>query len=223
MKRNAAGFSFVEILIVMGIIAILASLVVALVPKIQEKARRTKSSDNVHNLVMNMLMDNDAGAVNKWPQANGKNFILWLVAKRKIDWRETRQLEMLFSPGDNNYTLEGVSPGKEKYKEVTIEALKGGSREDFLPLTSYAGRRNKEKEHKIDAEAVSRGTIVVSDDDDGPLHHPDGLIVGYSDGSARFMDWSELDIPAPEDTKNPSGLLGDNSPNKDLQHLSSGN
>ena len=222
MKRREAGFSFIEILVVMGIISVLVSMVVVLVPMIQERSRRTKAADNVKNIITLMVADNATAEVGKWPRFNGKNFVLWVIATNKVDKSKLRNLEMLFSPGDGNYTMKDVTV--EKYKDVTLQALQAGSREDFLPLTSWAGRRNKEPGHKLTASALQSGVIVVCDDDDGPVHHKDGMVVGYSDGSAKFLEWADIEgLSPPEDSEHPEGLLGDNSPNEDLKHMSSGN
>ena len=49
------------------------------------------------------------------------------------------------------------------------------------------------------------------------------MVVGYTNGQAKFLEWSDLEMSKPSDTKNPEGLLGDNSPNENLKHMSSGN
>ena len=86
MKRRQAGFSFIEILVVMGIISVLVSMVVVVVPMIQEKAKRTKSIDNVKTLIQ-YFIGAEVGLARPWPGFNGKNFTLWLVATNKIDKR----------------------------------------------------------------------------------------------------------------------------------------
>ncbi len=216
MKRRQAGFSFIEILVVMGIISVLVSMVVVLVPFIQERGKRTKSADNVRTLGL-YFVGGGAGLEKPWPKYNGKNFVLWLVASNKIDRRDEKQLQILFSPGD----AELVFPGKKEYESLTLESLKN-SNPDYLKLTSYAGRRNAEREHVLDASEQSKGAPIMCDDDTGPLHHKDGLVVGYVNGQAKFVEWADLGIPPP-DAKTPEGILGDNSPNEDMKHLSSGN
>jgi prepilin-type N-terminal cleavage/methylation domain-containing protein len=220
MKRRQAGFSFIEILVVMGIISVLVSMVVVVVPIIQEKAKRTKSTDNVRSMIL-MYISGDAGLARPWPKFNGKNFVLWLVATNKIDRGNRQNLEVLFSPGDGKYTLEPLSD--KDYEPVTLAALRAEGHDDFRRLTSYAGRRNKESGHELTSEELSKGALIICDDDDGPLHHSAGMVLGFSSGTARFMEWSDLDMSKPADTKNPEGILGDNSPNENLKHMSSGN
>ena len=220
MKRRQAGFSFIEILVVMGIISVLVSMVVVVVPMIQEKAKRTKSVDNVKTLIQ-FYINAEVGLRRPWPGFNGKNFVLWLVATNQIDKRNKQNLEVLFSPGDTFYTLE--SAGEKAYDAVTLPTIAQEGHDDFKKLTSYAGRRNKEREHLLTSSELEKGALILCDDDDGPLHHSKGLVCGYSGGASRFMEWSDLGISPPQDEKNPEGLLGDTSANDSLKHMSSGN
>lgn len=220
MKRRTAGFSFVEILVVMAIIAVLATLAIAIIPRIQEGARQTKSTDNVKQLVSYYIADG-VGVKKSWPGYNGKSFTLWLVAFGKVDKRDDKQLQLFFSPGDEKYGFD--QPGtKEAMAALTRDSLRSEN-PDLWKLTSYAGRRNHTDGHRLTSDELSRGAMCLCDDDDGALHHPKGLVIGYTGGSARFVEWDELDMSPPQDTKNPEGILGDQSPNKDLQSMSSQN
>ncbi len=220
MKRRQAGFSFIEILVVMAIISVLVSMVVFVVPMIQENTRRTKSSDNVQQMIKYYIADG-AGVSKPWPPYNGKNFVLWLVAAGKVDKRDDKQLQALFSPGDTNFGWEG-SGGLKAYAALTKESLRTENSE-LLKLTSYAGRRNATDGHKLTPDELSRGALCICDDDEGALHHPKGLVIGYVNGAAKFVEWTDLDMSAPADTNNPENTLGDQSPNADLKHMSSGN
>ena len=219
-NRREAGFSFIEILVVMAIISVLATMVVVMVPKIQEKARQTKSKANVSDLVKFYQLA-EVGLSRPWPGLNGKNFVLWLVASNQIDRRRKQNLEILFSPGDNNYKMADVQ--EKEWDAVTLDALKSEGHDDFKHLTSYAGRRNREKQHMLTSSELLKGALIICDDDDGPLHHANGLVMGWSGGDVRFMEWADLNMGPPTDEKDPQGLLGDNSPNDELKHMSSGN
>lgn len=219
-RPGEAGFSFIEILVVMGIISVLVSMVVVVVPFIREKGKRTKSIDNVRTMIL-YYTGGGAGLERSWPKYNGKDFILWLVATNKISKGDDKQLEILFSPGDEYLTFEGAG-GKAAYKDIVLVSL-GSSNQNNQKLTSYAGRRNKEREHILSAAEQQNNAIIICDDDDGDLHHKDGLVCGYVGGAARFMEWSDLHMDPPADPKEPKGILGDNSPNEDLKHMSSGN
>src|SRR5262245_29370945 len=219
MKRREAGFSFIEILVVMGIIVVLVSMVVVLVPMIQEKGRQTKSIDNVRTICQ--YLNDDAGlSVSGWPSYSGKNFVLSLVATNKLKKENMDNLAILFSPGDGEYKLSAVS--RKDYDAIKPDSLKS-EHEDFLKLTSYAGRRNATKGHKLSAKDLEIGVLIVCDDDDGPLHHSGGIVMGYTNGNAKFAKWSDLQIDPP-DNENPK-FLGDEGPltvnGEELKHMSS--
>jgi prepilin-type N-terminal cleavage/methylation domain-containing protein len=211
-KRGEAGFSFIEILVVMGIISVLVSMVVVLIPNLQERSRQTKSKDNVKSMITLML----GRATEKgWPRYSGKNFVLSLVATGQIDQRNSQNLEILFSPGDTLYSLEAAD--RDRYADVNKKKLKAG--DDFHELTSYAGRRNGDREYLITPDQLKMGTMVMCDDDDGPLHHPDGIVAGYTNGAVKFLEWEDLDMVKPEDPDNPDEFLGDASGHEILQKL----
>ncbi len=217
--RVQRGFSFIEILVVMGIISVLVSMVVVVIPTINEKAAQTKSSDNVKSM-LTFYMADSAGRANKWPPFSGKNFIMSLVATNKINPHNIEQLQMLFSPGDTEFGFERIDP--EYYKGITLATLK--QNQDNSQYTSYAGRRNgrgEKSDMRVTPAALQKGEYVITDDDQGPLHHPDGIIVGTLNGSASFKPWHELELPVPEDPDNPEPFLGDDSDNDLLRKISS--
>lgn len=215
-RRSQSGFSFIEILVVMGIISVLVSMVVLIIPTIQERSSQTKSKDNVRNMLQMMMMRVTEKGVKGWPPYSGKNFVLDLVARGVIDIRNEENLETLFSPGDEKYGLDYVDV--KQYDNVKKDALKRG--DDFHSLTSYAGRRNGDAEYRITSDQMKRGTIVICDDDDGGLHHPDGLVVGSSNGSVQFKDWDQFDMVKPEEPDHPEPFLGDDASNEELQKMS---
>lgn len=221
LRHIQAGFSFIEILVVMGIISVLVSMVVVVVPFIREKGKRTKSTDNVRTMIL-YYTGSGAGLEHSWPGYNGKDFVLWLVATNKVSKDDDKSLEILFSPGDENYTFgKAIAGGRGIYKDLNKVAL-GTGNQNHLQLTSYAGRRNRDREHILSSAEQQKNGIILCDDDDGDLHHKDGLVCGYVGGAARFVEWDTLDMPKP-DEKHPEGLLGDNSPHPELKHMSSGN
>lgn len=204
MRRRQSGFTFIELLVVMAIIVTLMGMVAVLVPYVQKIGRRTESLANVRNLAT-LLSDRSMEA--GWPGFDGKSFTLSLVAHRVIDIRNRDNLETLFSPGDFWYTLEKTP--HELYREVTPQALRSGR--DFHALTSYAGRRNATREHLITPDRLRQVVPILCDDDDGPVHDPDGLVMGFTDGASRFYEWGELEMPDPPDKDDPEPFLGDHA------------
>jgi prepilin-type N-terminal cleavage/methylation domain-containing protein len=219
-SRREAGFSFIEILVVMSIIVVLVSMVVVVVPMMTEKARRTKSSDNVRSLLL-MYTAADIGVSKPYPKLNGKNFTLWVVGSGELAYKKNKDnLGILFSPGDQHLTFDSVT--QKDYEPVTMAALRSEGHDDFRRLTSYAGRRNNERQHELTPAELAEGALILCDDDEGAPHHAKGMILGFTNGSAKFMSWGDLEIQAP-DEKDATGLLGDNAGNEMLKHMSSGN
>jgi prepilin-type N-terminal cleavage/methylation domain-containing protein len=218
--RRQAGFSFIEILVVMSIIVVIVSMVVVVVPKIQEKAKQAKSIDNVGSLIK-LYIAKDIGTAKPWPGLNGKNFVLWAVASNAISYKKNADnLNILFSPGDTFLRFDSVTP--KDYEPVTLPTLKAEGRDDFHKLTSYAGRRNKEREHILTPAELDAGALIICDDDDGPPHHAGGMVLGYTNGSAKYVEWADLGVQEP-DERDAQGLLGDNAANESLKHMSSKN
>ena len=82
---------------------------------------------------------------------------------------------------------------------------------DVHDLTSYAGRRNTDRTHLITGDKIKMGVPVLCDDDDGPIHDPDGLVIAFTDGSARHYEWADLGMEPPEKPDDPAPFLGDDA------------
>lgn len=216
-RRSQSGFSFIEILVVMGIISVLVSMVVVVVPMVQEHSKRTKSQDNLSSLAKFMIVKVTTKGWKAYPYS-GKNFTLSPLASGDLDRRNSQNLEILFSPGDQHFGLEFIDA--DRYKQVTKDALKRGN-EDFNDLTSYAGRRNADKEYRINSDDESRGVVIMADDDEGPLHHKAGFVAAYSSGAVRFHEWDDFGLIEPDNPKEPEPWLGDDAQNEDLAALAS--
>ena len=214
MQRRESGFTFIEILVVMGIIVVLMGMVAVIVPRAQEKARQTESINNVRNMA---IIFSERSIKKHWPPYDGKNFILSLVALKLVDIRNPDNLAIFFSPGDEWITLDKATP--ERFSDVTKQALKSG--QDFHELTSYAGRRNADRDYHITSDRMKMVVPIICDDDEGALHHPDGLVMGFTDGAAKFVEWEDLEMAPPEDANDPEPFLGDNATVEKLRALSS--
>lgn len=212
-RRSQAGFSFIEILVVMSIIVVLVGMVTVIVPRAQEQARRTESLNNVRNMVQALSSES---LTKNWPPYSGKNFTLSLIPRGIVDIRNPDNIEIFFSPGDRIFTFDKVGP--DPYKEVTAKALRDGA--DFHNLTSYAGRMNADDDYVITAGDEQMVSPIISDDDEGALHHPQGMVIGYTNGTAKFVEWGDIGMAAP-DEKSPEPFLGEQAPVDLLRTLSS--
>jgi hypothetical protein len=126
--------------------------------------------------------------------------------------------EVFFSPGDEYLKLDKVD--KAKFKDITKAKLKAG--EDLKQYTSYAGRLNGQKECVMATSVTSQeGTLMLCDDDEGPLHHASGLVVGFRDGRVELLDWEELQMSKPKDPVQYDPFLGDSAESPLLKCVSS--
>jgi hypothetical protein len=139
-----------------------------------------------------------------WPALDGKNFLLWIVAVDQLDRTTDGTLRQLFSPADR----QCVYPGLAAYAAVTHESLRTTR---HPRLTSYAGRRNAQREHSITAAELAEGAALIAD-----LSFHDGALIGYSDGSVRWLTRRELCL-GPHDPI----VAGDASRSPLLRRLSS--
>ena len=218
ISRREGGFSFIEILVVMGIITLLTSMVVMVIPWIRERGNQTKSKDNVKNLVT-LMMDMSMNSKEKgYPPYNGKCFTLSPLAYGVINPDAPGALEVFFSPSDDYLKLSKLD--RAKYSEIKRATLKNGT--DYKEYTSYAGRLNGERECAMaTSDTSSKGTIMLTDDDEGPLHHASGLIVGFRDGRVELMDWEDLEMTKPKNPNNPDPFLADSAQGELLKCISS--
>jgi prepilin-type N-terminal cleavage/methylation domain-containing protein len=217
-SRNQRGFSFIEILVVMSIIVVLASAVAVVIPLVLKNQKKTECVNHVRNM-MDMMFSEFAVGHKGWPKYNGKNFVLALIAANAIDPENKRGLETFFCPGDSKFNLQSADVARYLEIKKNKTSLKG---QDYHELTSYAGRRNADDRYAIDQRVIDKGKPIICDDDDGKPHHPDGIVIGNADRSIRLEEWDDLGLAEPDEDE-PEPFLGDVSPNKDLEAMSSNN
>lgn len=166
-----------------------------------------RSMDNLMSITRLHLMEGPGVA--SWPSVSGKAFVLWHLAVGRIDRRAPGILEVFFSPGDALRRADRINP--ERWDEVTRNALLEG-RLDLSSLTSYAGRRNGEKEHRLTSDDLSAGAPVLADlsfQDEG------FVLVAFSNGRVQRMTRADLGL-GPDDPI----VVGDASRSPILRHLS---
>ena len=151
-------------------------------PRVRATALHTKSKDNLAALTRMMQV------VGLPPPSSleGKRRILWLVASGRVDPRNPRVLDVLFSPGDGSRSVEKAGAA---FASLTEASLLDGS-VDPRPLTSYVGRRSG-----APAGPGPGGVPLLAD----LSFADDGLVlVAFSGGRTETLDRAALGL-APGD------------------------
>ena len=174
MDRKQSGFTLIEILVVVAIIATLAGLVALLIPKAQFEQNKIGCISNCSNLSKLLQL---AGK-NNYPAYSGANLLLYFVKRNDIEGKDN--LQVYFCPGDSNAWQR--SGGLEAFKPSNIDLKK----HEYDDLTSYAGRRQLDKQ--CTAKRGATGTFVLMADQDEGHHDKRGIVVGLNGGRAVYRD-----------------------------------
>jgi len=185
---------------------LLVGFVHTLVAKMQDRAHKARAKDNIRTLVTLMLARRTQSVRGGWPPFGGKSFVLSVVAYGDLDARKPGDTAILFSPN----VPESARAPAEAYKEVTVGALKEGRDWSKLLLTTYAGRRNDERDHLITPDQERIGAILVAD-----LSFDDVVIAGYSNGVVKELTRADLGL-GPDDPF----TVGDEARSEELRNLS---
>ncbi len=177
---------FVRIFVGVILVGLAALFLIALMPRVSKPHLRSPARDNIRTMLVFMIGRRAEKVTGGWPAYSGKNFVLSLVATNQLDRRNAQNLEVLFPPSMREQ-FEALD--LDEYKQVTKANLQTRR---FPHLTGYAGRRNADPEFAMNAEREKRGVVLIAD-----LTHPDGILVGMSNGAVYLMEWEDLDLPPP--------------------------
>lgn len=174
-----------------------------LLDRIQRQRDITRSQDNLRTLAL-LLAD---GSIRRgWPAFSGKRFVLSVAASGLVDPRDPSNLDVFFSPGDEERSLTKATEGA--LQRVTEQSLQGDL--DVDRLTSYAGRRNAAREWMLTPDALKKIVPILAD-----LSFESVVIIAYSDGSVQVKTRKDLGI-AP----GVAITVGDDAPSELLRGLS---
>ncbi|MCG3134774.1 MAG: hypothetical protein HMLKMBBP_02141 [Planctomycetes bacterium] len=184
MRRQQKGFTLIEIMVVIAIIAGLVGTVVIVIPQVQEKSRKTSCAQNLGQLGTTYVGIRQE-KLGKMKYDGAALFLSWRKAKNPIREREE---QVLICPGDQTITGDfGSQKAIDAYNNVDLASPPDD-------LCSFAVRDFTNHPTK-----VSSGTaeIIACDKQgaDGETdHHIDGLNIVMDNGSAKFFSREELSI-----------------------------
>ncbi|MCE9636940.1 MAG: prepilin-type N-terminal cleavage/methylation domain-containing protein [Planctomycetes bacterium] len=201
MRRRAQGFTLIEIMVVIAIIAGLIGTVAIIVPQMQEKQKRLTCVNNLSQLGQTFVVERTEKAGK--PKYSGQSLWLsWRVKGSKI--REGEE-GILVCPGDNGITAPATPEDRKKYNDIDL----GSPPSD---MCSYASRDFGTYPLSNESKSIQ----LIGCDRNGPdgktAHHKDGLNIVFDNGSAEFYDREKLGV-SPTDPI----VVGPESPNETLK------
>ncbi len=170
--RRRAGFSLVEILVVIAIIGLLGAIGTQVVLSAQEAGRVTKCQSNLGELAKTMSIYVETRNKGRWPKEAGIRFLL---ALHRDDQIRGKNSDLFLCPGTDDENDIGTGPGSayEDFENIDSATI------------SYAGRDNIN--HRIRSSALESMVIAADDNEFGPNHRT-ATNYAYADGSVFAFD-----------------------------------
>jgi prepilin-type N-terminal cleavage/methylation domain-containing protein len=182
-RREERGFTLVEILVVITIIAALISIVAAVIPKAAAANRKVQCANNLKN-IGGMLQER---AITKGMGMRGgsamllQTYTLGLI--RKGDEK------VFLCPGDIIIRGQNLDDQefRKRYESIDLSKI------DPL-LISYAGRNRKTHPLRPDSREKQGWAVDCQGDDGKTGHHQGGVNILYDDSSVVFLDNEALGV-----------------------------
>ena len=186
-RRAQDGFTLVEILVVITIIAALISIVAAVIPQAQQANRKVQCANNLKN-IGGMLVQRMTGK-----GLGTKGGAAMLLNTYKLGMIRKGDEKVFLCPGDIIIRGQNLDDADFRKMYDTIDL------NNIDPLMiSYAGRNRKTHPLRPDSREKQAWACDCQGGDGRSGHHHAGLNVLYDDGSAVFLDTEYLGI-GPDD------------------------
>jgi prepilin-type N-terminal cleavage/methylation domain-containing protein len=203
MRRRAQGFTLIEIMVVIAIIAGLISTVVIVVPKMQENQKKLTCQQNLSGLGKIFVTWRSTN-MGKPPYDGQALFLSWRTKKSEIRQGDE---SVLICPGDQNVVQPNTPEAQAAYNDIDLK-------NPPTDKCSYAVRNFS----KFPFDVESPRKEPVASDRQGPdgrtMHHRDGIVVCFDDAACKFMTREELGIA----TDSPI-VVGPDASHEDLKKL----
>jgi len=184
MRRTAQGFTLIEIMVVIAIIAGLVTTVAIVVPKMQESQRQLTCTNNLSQLGQVYLMQ---AQENRAKAQKYSGVALWLSYRKNGTDIKRGDERVLICPGDQGVPLPENDEEKKKWDNVDLMNPPND-------LCSYAARDFQN--YPINVENPNKEMIGCDrqGNDQKTSHHKGVIICVFEAGDAAKMSREELGI-----------------------------
>jgi prepilin-type N-terminal cleavage/methylation domain-containing protein len=179
------GFSLIEILVAISIIAALAASTMLLIPVGQEMSRRTQCSRNLGDLGA-LLQLEKLERPGRGPHEGTARLLALRVETGRVRFGDE---EKLLCPGDPHVIFPRTDLDRERWDDIDLANVPDG-------LCSYAVR-DRARHPAGPGSRGPRKQVVAMDrqgDDGRTPHHDGGVNVLYDDGAVKFLRRAELGL-----------------------------
>ncbi|MHC4923141.1 MAG: type II secretion system protein [Planctomycetota bacterium] len=187
------GFTLVEILVVITIIAALISIVAAVIPRAAEANRRTQCANNLKNIGAMLVERSTAKGL------GSRGGSAMLLQTYKLGMIRKGDEKVFLCPGDPRDQVIDEPDFKARYGRLDLDSVDA-------QIISYAGRNRKRFQIRKDLAEKQAWAVDCQGEDGRQGHHQNGLNCLYDDASVVFLDREALDIGTEEEI-----IIGDES------------
>jgi prepilin-type N-terminal cleavage/methylation domain-containing protein len=185
VRGASGGFTLIEIMVVMGLIAGLVGMVALVVPQMMEKGKQTTCRNNLRQL--GNTYQGYAIDISKPVRPPHSGVAMWLYYRTvKNDIREGAEA-VLFCPGDPSAQVPTGPDASARYDDIDL-------RNPPHDLCSFAARDFLNYPIRPGAKSIQ----IIGCDRNGldgrTLHHEDGVNIVFDDSSVAYYDREMLGI-----------------------------
>jgi len=217
------AFTLTELLVVIGVIAILAALLLPVLAKSKQEGQRTTCLNNLKQLQTGWQLylgdDNDMMPPNLWDglpgQAAGSEAGSWVVGNALettptniqlgVQWRYNSSLGVYHCPVDTSLASDGITP---RFRSYSLLNYLGADPDSIGPDSSRDLQKGSQLKHTSlilafvceDANSINDGIFLVEPApstqwrDMPALRHLQGCTFSFADGHIEYWKWKSADL-----------------------------